>query len=142
MYKAIVILYVVIFCSYVLFSRVPDYFEGEFIKGVVSKASFSEKTNNPELVIDYHVGEEKLQYKTDMWFLSSYRQGQLVTIIYNPSDPAVSSIYALIGYWIKWHELIFTSVFFVILFIAAKSIAGGDNAEPTKPPGRRRKYDD
>ncbi|GEO08949.1 hypothetical protein [Segetibacter aerophilus] len=142
MYKVVFILYVIIFSSYVLFTRIPDYFEGEFIKGVVSKASFSEETNEPELLIDYRVGNEKLQHKTNSWFLTPYKQGQQVTIIYNPSDPAVSSIYAFIGYWIKWQELIYTSVFFVILFLAAKSIVGHDNSGPAKSLPRKRKYDE
>ncbi|MCW3108775.1 MAG: hypothetical protein JWQ09_3281 [Segetibacter sp.] len=144
MYKGILILYLVIFSSYVLFTRVPDYFEGDYIQGVVSKATFSEKENTPELVVNYNVGSEKLQYKTNMWFLASYKPGQVVTIIYNPANPSVSCIYAFIGYWIKWPELIFTAAFFIILFIAAKSITGKNSLEPlfAEEMKKKRKYDE
>ncbi len=112
-------MYLAIFSSYVLFTRVPDYFEGEYIKGVVSSASFSAENNSPLLIVDYNAGSEKLRYQTNMWFLRKYKPGEIVTIIYNPADPAVSSIYAFIGYWIRWRELIFTSAFFILLFAAA-----------------------
>jgi hypothetical protein len=127
LYKTLLILYVVIFSLYVLFTRVPDYFDGELIKGVVAEAAFSKETNSPLLVIEYNVGSETRQYKTHMWFLKKYKPGQLVTIIYNPEHPSIASIYAFIGYWIRWPELIFTSIFFVILFIASKAIAGNSS---------------
>ncbi|MDQ6812141.1 MAG: DUF3592 domain-containing protein [Bacteroidota bacterium] len=137
-------MYLVIFSSYVLFTRVPDYFEGEFIKGVVSKATFLSKTNSPEVIIDYHVGSERLQYKTDTSFLTSYKPGQVVTIIYNPAKPAVSSIYAFIGYWINWRELLLTSAFFIILFIAARFITGINTTSNLHKviEKKKRKYDD
>jgi hypothetical protein len=128
----------------VLFTRVPDYFEGEYIKGVVTKASFSALNNSPQLVVDYNVGSEKLRYKTDMWFLKHYKPGQSVTIIYNPADPSVSCIYAFVGYWIKWPELILTAVFFIILFITAKNITGKNSTEPLTDEETRskRKYNE
>jgi hypothetical protein len=109
--------YLGVYSSYVLFTCVPDYFEGEFMKGVVSKVSFSEKTNSAELIVDYNVGKEKLQYKTDMYFQRAYKPGQPAAIIYNPSDPPVSSIYAFIGCWIRWHVLIFTSAFLLFFLL-------------------------
>lgn len=144
MYKAITFLYLLCFFSYVLFTRVPDYFDSDYIQGIVSKATFSEKENRPELVVDYNVGSERLQYRTDMWFLASYKQGDAVTIVYNPANPSVACIYAVIGYWIKWPELIFTAGFFILLFIAAKSIAGKNNDEPSSPAEtkKKRKYDE
>jgi hypothetical protein len=144
LYKTVLILYLAIFSAYVLFSRVPDYFNGDYIKGTVTKASFSEEKNSPEVVVDYRVGSETFQYKTDMWFLTSYKPGQRVTIIYDPDRPMVSCIYAFIGYWIKWPEIIFTSTFFILLFLVAKSITG-ENVPNTFPGGKqkkKRKYDD
>ena len=143
MYKGLIFLYLAIFSFYVLFTRIPDYFEGEYIKGVVSQASFSSSNNAPLLVVDYNVGSEKLQYKTNEWFLKKYKAGDAVTIIYNPAEPSVASIYAIIGYWVKWPELILTAVFFIILFIAAKTITGnnGNEHNSDQNPGKKRKYD-
>ncbi len=144
MYKGLIFLYLVIFSLYVLFTRIPDYYEGEYIKGVVSQASFSSSNNTPLVVVDYNVGSEKLQYKTNTWFLKKYKPGQIVTIIYNPAEPSVSCIYAFIGYWVKWPELILTAVFFIILFIAAKTITGnnGDEHLTDEEIGKKRKYDE
>lgn len=143
MYKIAAILYVVCFILYVLFSRVPDYFDGDFTRGIVSKASFVIKDEHPELVVDYSVGPQKFKYTTNDWFLTSYKQGQVVTIIYNPSNPSIASLYAFIGYWIKWNELIFTAIVFIILFFAAVLITGKTNTitSTSTDSNRKRNYD-
>lgn len=144
MYKAVATIYIVCFVCYALFSRVPDYFDGEFIKGVVTNASFSDQKGSPELTIDYRVGSETFHYKTEMWFLKKYKQGDAVEIIYNPSNPSSACIYAFIGYWIKWPELMFTAFFFIILFVSAVFITGKNNTPAIKNDDERRKrrYDD
>lgn len=137
------ILYIVCFCCYVLFSRVPDYFDGDFTKGIVSKAIFSVKDKHPVLTVDYLVGNENFKYITDQWFLTSYKQGQVVTMIYNPSNPKIASVYGIVGYWIKWDELFLTAIGFVILFIVAVIITGRNNTPaPLQKPNRKGKYDD
>ena len=127
-----------------LFSRVPDYFEGEFTVGTVSKAEFSVKDSHPVLVVVYQVENEKFTYTTNKWFLTSHVPGQKITLIYNPSNPAIVSIYGLIGYWINWDELFFTGIVFIILFIAAVIITGKNNGSgpATQQQNRKRKYDD
>jgi hypothetical protein len=124
LYKIVIIFYLLSFGCFVLFSRIPDYFDGEFTPGIVKKATFSKETGSPLLEIDFKVGNKNLQYITHTWFLTSYKPGQAVTMIYNPGNPASCSIYAVIGYWIRWPELLFTAAFFIILFLAAKAITG------------------
>ena len=141
MYKVVVILYFVCFFCYVLFTRVPDYFEGEFIKGTVTEAKFSEKERQPNLVVKYHVGSETLFYETNMWFLNKHKAGDKVTIIYDPSEPKRAFIYSFIGYWIKWSELFFTAIFFAILFLASVSITGKNADEDDDPQQKKMKYD-
>jgi len=127
-----------------LFSRVPDYFEGEFIEGVVTKAGFSPALNKPELVVDYKAGSETLHYKTNMWFLTTHKTGEKVTVIYDPSNPSQACIFTFIGYWLKWSELFFSIFFFMALFIAAVFITGKNSTEPLTPEDRirKRKYKD
>lgn len=122
----------------------PDYFDGDFTKGIVAKAEFSIKENHPVLVVVYKVENEKFTYTTYRWSLTKYVKGQSVTLIYNPSNPAIVSIYALIGYWIKWDELLFTGIVFIILFVAAVIITGkNESLQPADEEQRRkRKYDD
>ncbi len=128
MYRAAATIYIVSFFCYVLFSRVPDYFEGEYADGVVSEATFSVKDRQPVLVVKYKVGEEEFEYTTNRWLFTSHKKGQIITMIYNPSDPAVASIYAIVGYWVTWKELFFTAIVFIILFIAAVIISGKSNS--------------
>lgn len=144
MYKTVAILYIVCFVCYVLFSRVPDYFNGDFTGGTVTKAIFSAKDKHPVVVVAYSVGAEKIVYTTSKWFLTSHKQGQRVTIIYNPSDPAIACIYTFIGYWVNWDELFFTAIVFIILFIAAVTITGKTNvlSSLSDTPDTKRKYDD
>ncbi len=97
MYKVVIIIYFICFLCYVLFSRVPDYFEGDYTKGVVSKAIFSVKDKHPVVIVNYRVGKEELQYTSYMWFLTSYKPGQVI--------PRVASIYSFTGYWVRWPEL-------------------------------------
>ncbi len=127
-----------------MFSRVPDYFEGEFIEGVVTKAGFSPALNKPELVVDYKAGSETLHYKTNMWFLTTHKTGEKVTVIYDPSNPSQACIFTFIGYWLKWSELFFSIFFFMALFIAAVFITGKNSTEPLTPEDRirKRKYKD
>ncbi len=127
-----------------MFSRVPDYFEGEFIEGVVTKAGFSPALNKPELVVDYKAGSETFHYKTNMWFLTTHKTGEKVTVIYDPSNPSQACIFTFIGYWLKWSELFFSIFFFMALFIAAVFITGKNSTEPLTPEDRirKRKYKD
>ena len=142
MYKSVTIIYLVCFFCYVLFSRVPDYFEGEFVNGIVSKATFSVKNKHPVLVVKYKVGQEEFTHKTDTWFVSKHIPGQSVTMIYSPSDPSVASIYAFIGYWITWSELFFTAIVFILLFISAVIITGENATDSTADENIKRKYND
>lgn len=127
-----------------MFSRVPDYFEGEFIEGVVTKAGFSPALNKPELVVDYKAGSETFHYKTNMWFLTTHKTIEKVTVIYDPSNPSQACIFTFIGYWLKWSELFFSIFFFMALFIAAVFITGKNSTEPLTPEDRirKRKYKD
>ncbi len=144
MYKTAIILYLICFVSYILLSRVPDYFEGEFIDGVITKAGFSSSLNQPELVVDYKAGNETLHYKTNTWFLTTYRKGEKVTVIYDPYNPSQACIFTFIGYWLKWGELFFSAFFFIVLYLVAVFITGKNDAEPFTPGERikRRKYKD
>lgn len=127
-----------------LFSRVPDYFEADFTTGIVLKAIFSVKEKHPVLVVNYNVGNDKFTYTTNAWFLTSHKEGQVIPIIYNSSNPAVCSVYGIIGYWIKWDELLITAIVFVILFIAAIIITGKNNtvSSAVEQQNKKRKYDD
>lgn len=144
LYRTAFILYIFCFFCYVLFSRVPDYFQADFTRGIITEATFSVKEKHPVLVVNYEVGNEKFKYKTNKWFLNRHKPGQIVTLIYNPSDPAIVSVYALLGYWVQWDELLFTAIGFIILFIAAIIITGKSSAlsSTLREQNKKRKYDE
>jgi hypothetical protein len=143
LYKVVILVYFTCFFCYVLFSRVPAYFEGDYTNGVVEKATFSLKENYPLVVVNYKVGNEKFQYISHSWFLTSYKPGHRVSIIYDPSNPYVACIYTFIGYWIKWPELFFTAIVFIVLFITAVLITGRNNTSYLDAEDyRKSKYDD
>jgi hypothetical protein len=119
---------------------VPDYFEGEYVDGVVVKATFSVKERRPVLVVRYNAGGEKFFYTSYTWYLASHKQGDKITMIYNPSHPEIASVYAFIGYWITWRQLWYTALIFIILFIAAVVITGKNNTR-TREDDRNRKTD-
>jgi hypothetical protein len=125
-------------------TRVPDYFEGDFIKGVVTEVGFSKNDKEPVVKIKYRVGKEAFVYKTNEWFLYKYKKGDEVMVIYDPSNPSLSSLYAFIGYWIKWPELLFTAGFFIVLFGGAAAIAGKNSSEKIDHEALRnkRKYNE
>ena len=144
MYKSVALLYIVCISCYILFTRSPDYFEGDFIKGVVTQAGFDSTHNQPSLNIQYHVGTETYTLTTTQWFLKSYKQGEQVSIIYDPNKPGNASIYAFIGYWLRWNELFVTLGLFIVFFMAAVFITGKhseqeDDEDEDKP--RKMKYD-
>lgn len=144
MYKGIIILYLVCFGTYVLFSRVPDYFEGAFVPGTVEDASFADGRNEPRLVVRYKVGSQAYHYYSSTWRISRYQKGEKVMMIFDPSQPDRSALYTFFGYWIKWPELFFTAGFFVVFFLAAKTITGKEEDLPKgqQPEYRKRKYKD
>ena len=112
-----------------MFTREPDFINGDIVKGVVTKARYSIEGKHPELVIDYHAGSQRFRYTTTTWFLRAHKTGEGVRIIYDPSHPEVAAIYSFIGYWIKWPELLVSAGFFIILFSAAASITGPSGSE-------------
>lgn len=121
----------------------PDYFDGEFVDGMVLKATFSVKEKHPVMTVRYKVGSEAFLYTSYQWNMRSYKKGERITMIYSPSNPEIASTYTFIGYWITLRELFFTAVIFIILFIAAMVITGKNNI-PTLPGNddkRKRKYD-
>lgn len=144
MYKAALILYVVCFALYILFSRVPDYFESQRVSGKVALATYSSEKQQPYLVVKYPVGDRVYSFKTSQWLLTKYREGDVVTIIYDPANPRVSSLYSFLGYWFLWEEFLYTSIIFIIFFVASSGISGKSPSKSieTEQSLPKRKYDD
>jgi hypothetical protein len=52
------------------------------------------------------------------------REGQLVTVIYNPTSPSQAALYTFFGYWLHLGELLISMGGFLALFFSAIFITG------------------
>lgn len=142
MYKTVVILYLFVYSTYILFTREPDFFNGETIPasirfmqdsaaaGIVPKAVFTLNRKEYAVNADY--------------LFRSYTGNEKVTVIYELSNPAKAAVYSWWGYWIRWKELISSIVLVILLFQVAVGITKNPTPEAlieeleSKPPRKRR----
>jgi hypothetical protein len=121
-----------------LFSRTPDYFAGDFSKGVIVL-----NEDNAKQVQYSHLN---MTYKIpiESWGASQVAKGQVVDVIFNPAIPSEASLYSFFAYWLKLRELIITVCVFAILFLAAVFINGKQETYYYSEEERRkkRKYKD
>jgi hypothetical protein len=109
----VIILYVLCFGCYVLFTRQPDYFDSERSTGTI--VQYNAK---PALQFSYasHVYHAAIEYP----FL--YNTGERKEVIFEAADPSNAKLYALIGYWITFGELAASILIVAIMYYAATSI--------------------
>ncbi len=144
MYKFIFILYIVIFSSYVLFSRQPDYFDGEFAPAAIhfTKDSISQKL----LPMAYFsVGVTRFTINTDYLF-RRFKEGEKVEVIYESSNPKKAVVYLFWGYWITWGEIVASIILWLVLFQVAVGITQNPTPEALieqleSIPEKKTKYD-
>ena len=144
MNRTVVILYLVIFSLYILFTRTPDYFESSTTKATIHYLKDSTGTPAPFAVYKY----DSLTLKTDARYLfRDYRDGDITTVIYSTGQPQVAAIYSIWGYWLTWQELIGSIVLIVVLYQVARAITSNptpegllSELEDDKPRPRKRKY--
>jgi hypothetical protein len=145
MYRFVIMLYITCFGLYILFSRQPDYFDGEKITGIVHFLSDS-ATGKPYPAAVYTIN--KINYSVNAAYLfKTYKEGQQVDIIYETSQPEKAAVYSLWGYWFKWSEILFSLVLSIAMFQVAVVITKNPTPESlieqleSKPPSKR-KYND
>ncbi|MEP6684266.1 MAG: hypothetical protein ABJA35_13450 [Parafilimonas sp.] len=144
MLKAIIPFYIVCFGLYVLFTRQPDYQDGEFTPGVIHFIKDS-RTQKPVAKAIFSI--DNLQDTVNAYYpLRHLTQGQHVNIIYQTSEPSKAAVYTWWGYWLQWDEILASVLIPVILLYAAKAITAGptpeaivEELEMRKP--KRKKYD-
>ena len=144
MYKFIFILYLVIFSSYILFSRQPDYFDGEFAPAAIhfTKDSVSQKL----LPMAYFsVGLTRFTIDADYLF-RSFKEGEKVEVIYELSNPKKAALYLFWGYWITLAEIVSSIIIWLVLFQIAVGITKNPTSEALVEqleyvPEKKTKYD-
>ena len=143
MYKLVFILYSVCFFCYILFTRQPDYFDGEFSPGTIRYIKDSASTKLVAKAF-YSVGKDK--YVIDASYpLMHPEEGDKVSVIYETGSPEKGAVYRFWGYWMTWGEFAASVIMVFVLF----QIAVGITKNPTKEaieeqenyhPDKKRKY--
>lgn len=144
MYKGIFILYLVCFGCYILFTRQPDYFDGEKAPAAIQYVADS-ATGKMVHIARFSNGYRTYTINADYYF-RSLETGDKVTVIYELDHPERAVVYTFWGYWIGLGELIGSVVFLVLSFQVALAITKNptpeslieqlDYKDPVKP-----KYD-
>jgi hypothetical protein len=142
--KLLIILYLVCFPIYILFSRRPDYFDGELTIGTIHFENDSTKQLEPFAV--YSVDEKKYSVNAAYLFKHFY-EGENVRVIYEAAQPEKGAVYSVWGYWLKWGELLFSILLLIVMYCAAIAITSNPTPESLieqleNEPIRKRKYRD
>jgi hypothetical protein len=127
MYKGIVILYLVCFSLYIVYSREPDFIDGEKITGTIHWLQDSiaqEKIPKAVFTVD------RKEYAVDArYVLRHLPEGKRLEVIYNPVKPKQAAVYSWWGYMITWGELVGSIVLLVALFQVAVAVTKNPTPE-------------
>jgi hypothetical protein len=141
LYKGIFILYLVCFGCYLLFTRQPDYFDGDRVPATIIVAKDS-ATGKFIHLAEFSNGYQDFRVKAD-YYLRSWKQGEKTEVIYETEHPEKAAVYSFWGYWIGLGELIASILFIIASYQIAVSITKNptpealieqlDYKEPNKP---------
>ena len=144
MIKAIIPFYIICVALYILFTRQPDFQDGEFTTGFIHY--IKDRSQKPEAKAIFSV--DKLKDTINAAYpLRNLTEGEKINIIYETSDPSKAAVYSWWGYWLQWDELLACVLIPLILLYAAKAITAGPTPEAVveelemRNPVKRRKYD-
>lgn len=126
MNKSLIILYLLIFVTYIVWTRQPDYFDGEIYPGMIRL----DKNSSGQIIpkADYSVGLNKYTINAG-YPLSHYTDGEQINIILEHEHPDKGVVYRFWGYWITWEELLASIIIAILLFQIAVSITNNPSDE-------------
>jgi len=144
MYKIAIILYLVVFSLYILFSRQPDFFDGELTKATIHFIKDS-SANKVEPYAFYRTGKKDYSVKAS-YFFRKFTEGQKVDLIFEASQPKQGAVYSWWGYWITIGEVLFSLGLLIGMFFIATSITKNPTPEALMEqlnykPVKKRKYE-
>lgn len=112
--------YLFCFCCYILFSRQPDFFDGE--KGPATIVMHNDGTTGKIIPMAVYSDGHR-QHSTDARYLfRKWVQGEKLEVIYESGTPERSAVYAIWGYWITWKEILYSIIGWYVLFLVAVAI--------------------
>jgi len=143
MFKSVLTLYIVIFGLYILFTRQPDFFDGEKTPATVH---FLVDSSSKELQAFASFSLLKKQYKIPIQqTFTRFTENETVQLIYETEHPQKAKLYTFYGYWITWQEIIASIVLCFVLFQIAVGITNNPSPESLQEqlnysPEKKRKY--
>lgn len=127
LYKGIFILYLVCFVCYLLFSRQPDYFDGEKVPAIIQQVK---DTSSGKTILRAVFNTGTKVYDIDPHYVfRNLTEGTKLTVIYETGSPEKGAVYSVWGYWITWGELAMSIVLCVVLFQVAVAVTNNPSAE-------------
>ena len=127
LFKSILTLYLICFGCFIVFTRQPDFFDGEKSPATIHwlKDSISHRSI-PKAVFS----DGRKQHAIDArYFLRSLKEGEQVEVIYESDRPDLAAVYTFWGYWLGWGELIATFIIYFVLFQIAVAVTKNPTAE-------------
>lgn len=121
MRSILLILYIVCFGCYLLFSRQPDYLDGEH-----APANIELRNAQPYAV---YVHNSKTYAVEASYPLRSLKQGEKTTVIFETGTPDKAVLYRAWGYWFKWDELLGSLVLLGTMYLIAVSVTNQPTQE-------------
>ncbi|MBG9377022.1 hypothetical protein I5907_12325 [Panacibacter sp. DH6] len=144
MIKITIILYLTCFGLYLLFSRTPDFIDGEITKATIHYIKDS-TTGKPEPFAFYKTDRKSYAVKAGYHF-RSLKEGQQVDLIFEGAQPKQAAVYSWWGYWITTGEVLFSIGLLVVMYYIAVSVTNNPTPEAVMEqlnykPVKKRKYE-
>jgi hypothetical protein len=127
LFKSIFFLYLIIFGCYIVFTRVPDYFDGEKYPATIVLIQDS-ATNAIKKMARYEIAGKQYLIDATYPFLN-YSSNEKVTVIVEQEHIERGAVSRFWGYWITWGELAMSIIMAVVLFQVAVSITKNPTPE-------------
>lgn len=138
------ILYLVCFGTYLLFTRQPDFFDGETAPATIVMVA---QTSGKILPMAAYQVDGKMYQTNAAYWLRSWNAGDTTTVIYETNLPSKATVYHWWGYFISVGEIIASIVLCVALFQVAHAVVSNPTPEALIEqleedlPRRKPKYD-
>ncbi len=120
-------LYLVCLFCYILFTRQPDYFDGEFAQATMVFWPGGD-SGESVLMAEYSDGYKMHHIHVSDLF-RDHQLGEKLTIIYEPKNPELAQEYAFLGYWMGLGEIIWSLLLLGISWAVAVSVTQNPTPE-------------
>jgi len=143
LYKAVITLYLVCLGCYILFTRQPDFFDGEKTPATIH---FQDSLQQQKPFAFFELGDTSYLINAS-YPLRKFKEGQRVEVIYASAHPEQGVIYSWWGYWVSWGELLGSVLLFIALFQVAVAVTKNPSAQSVREQEgyveeKKRKYVD